>query len=293
MKIPQPKILLKDDNLVLAAVAGTSKRLVVVVASYDLPDKVIAPRPMRYYDLVSQGGRNSVLCATDVKWDWMSTPGVLTDLTQRIRRYAQEIGATEIYGYGNSGGARNIIQLNEYIDFDGVFAIAPQIDAGAALRAFDNSWSAWEQNIPKERNIPTITAGLKAGRNIVILHGLRGADAAHAAMTPYLPNVRHYLFPDVGHTLSKPLRKIGSLLGMVDAFLDGRMDDLHAQLTTAGAIPRGVLEYTPPKGGWDEQESEPRQSSLFRRRKKQLRAWITGRRWTKNAGVSSMEGTKK
>ena len=243
--------LWSDDDLIAAYQPGTNNVLAVCFLSYTRRTKLedVRARRVRQSRIVG-GGKNNVLYLTDLTWTCCARVDIREQVIGFVRQAAERCAAKKVVAYGYSGGATSALLLNADLRFDAVLAVSPQIDLREAHGAFDDQWRSWQGQFPADFKFPGMGASFSAGGNIAVLHGLRGTDAAQAALVPAGPNIHQYLFPDLSHSLGPRLRPGGLLVRIFKALAAGNIEKLDEAVLKAGGLRRGNLDYTASDYDW-------------------------------------------
>jgi hypothetical protein len=240
------EIVHSDDDVSVVLRKGTGDTLVILfpsVAPDRLDHAVIPERAIARY---GGGGAYHVLAIYDPKWDWFSRAGVKAKIGNLIDGVRDRLSPRKIVATGGSGGGTMALDLCRYQSVDAVLALNPQIDMGDAMTAFDRRGKKWRGFLHSDGELPDVSAAFSSDVDVVIFHGLRGPDAAHAALCPLGNRVQHYLFPDLAHSLGARLSQDAELENILAALTQGDLNEIDVIARKSGAIPRGDLGVRSP-----------------------------------------------
>ncbi|MFY0659478.1 MAG: hypothetical protein JXR15_03225 [Shimia sp.] len=250
--LPNPIELVETSAVRLAALPGRSDTAVILLRSFN-PKVHTNPKvsyPLAEY--VWADGQRHVLVVQDLLWGWLSAPGAKSLLLEGIKAYFESNNISRVFAVGNSAGGSILMDLCGDVKIDALLAISPQIDLGPAYRAFDRRQSDWSDWLDDTAQLPNPWRAFESDTHLTVLHGLRGADAAHAAICPTTPRLQHLLFPDMEHDLRQ---RIGgakpSMRQMVDHLCNMNFDAMQRIALENGAFLRGQAPSMSPKAsGW-------------------------------------------
>ena len=246
------EVLHSEPDVMVTAFPGQTSELVVAFTSKH-PDRLDDPDiAFRQIKLLRGEGPRHILRIDDLEWNWLGRPGLSETLAQIIRTYVKQHGLTKVVAYGGSGGGTKALDMCGFYDFWGVFAIAPQIDLGPAFKAFDRRWSTYLEWARPGYNLPRPAHGFDSDAHIALFHGIRGHDAAHAALCPSRAGVYHYLYPDQEHSIGSRINPNQRFFHVFESFFAGDFERMDHFAIESGAIRRGVLEYDMPDPPWEE-----------------------------------------
>lgn len=240
----------------LSALAGHGDTAVLLLRSVAPNRRAKHSGHDELLEYVSAGGTRHVLSAQDVKWGWLSGPGAKAELVSGIEAYLRANNISRVVAYGNSSGATNLLDLCGDLPIDAVLAVSPQIDLQNAFRAFDRRQADWANWVVDHGCLPNAWRAFESDTHLTILHGLRGPDAAHAAVCPQVENLQHFLFPDLEHNLWKRIGAKRGMRSMIDAMCDLDFDLMRRIARDCGAVVRGEAPETSAKAS--EWESFPK-----------------------------------
>lgn len=240
-----------DDDLIAAFQLGTNNVLAVCFLSFgaEVEPQAVRARRVRQSSIVG-GGVNNVLYLTDLSWTWFARQDIRKRAVEFIARARLECQAEKTVAFGNSAGGSGAILLNEDVHFDTVLATSAQMDLRLAFRAFDKRWKKWMPPQMRKFDFPDFSRGFAAGGTFTLLHGLRGPDAGHAALTPHAANIHHFLFPDLGHDMRARFQSNGLLGRIFESLTIGEMAQTEAMITESGGLRRGNLGYEASLYNW-------------------------------------------
>jgi hypothetical protein len=237
---PNPKELVNSPTVSLAALPGQSNTAVILLRSYNPKVHTNAKVSYPLTEYVWAEGKRHVLVVQDLLWGWLSAPGAKSLLLEGIKSYLSSNNISRVFAVGNSAGGSILMDLCGDLKIDAMLAISPQIDLGAAYRAFDRRQSDWNEWVEEGTELPNPWRAFESETHLTILHGLRGPDGAHAAICPQSKRLQHFLFPDMEHNLKDRIGGANQgMRRMVDHLCAMDFDGMKRIALEKGAFLRG------------------------------------------------------
>ncbi|TCL01615.1 hypothetical protein BXY66_2930 [Shimia isoporae] len=252
--IQRERVLLKSGDVEVRLYPGTGPDTVVSFFAQNPKSDAALPNRESFVNAASNNGTRSVITILDLQWTWLSAQGVRASIVEAIEEAFEDLPRGLWVGVGNSSGASILLSMCGDLKLDAAFAIAPQIDLGPVFEAFDPRQSDWRGWLPENADVPNPLEAFSTDTQLVILHGLRGPDSAHAALCPQTERCAHFLFPDLEHNLASRMQPRGLKQRILNRLFENDMGAVHRIIVASGAIRRGETVFMPPENGWQERQ---------------------------------------
>ena len=231
-ELPEPSVLLENDELRLRIQVGTSDTL--VVAFTGIGHKMGSSLNNEFAGTASQRGENSVIFVADMLRSWFSRPGMMETISREVVRFAKARGIKRIMTIGNSMGGYGALLLPAFAKVDVAIGMSPQLTMHHKLLP-EKRWRRFRPNMYKP-NLWSLNDKLVHETKYYALFGSDQAeDMLHSAALKPHTNLVHRNVAGAGHNLSGLLRQAGLLGVIVDAMLAGddqTVDELLKQFET-------------------------------------------------------------
>jgi len=136
---------------------------------------------------------------------------------------APHIAGRTLHTLGNSMGGFLAILATRFFEVDVAVAFAPQYSVHPEQMPDEHRWDDYVQGIRRWR-WPSLDGAFQARTRYYVLAGVGGADDAHLARFPVLPNLHKLWFRDPGfqHHVAQRLKQEGCLYEVIARCLQGQ-----------------------------------------------------------------------
>lgn len=221
---PVPQLVVRDADLMVNRLTGTSDRLVLVFTS-----KRGHGRRLSYIEfpqIAADNGRNHVLFITDVTHSWYGRPGLIPRIERIVNDYIAANRISDVRAIGNSMGGFGAILFSRSLPISHVAAFVPQIAITPEILARP-SWDGWRDAVPVAAERTLVPILIEGRARITLVFGTVDADdTLQRGLVPDAAPVEMVVLPGFGHDLARSLNDRGLLGGLVGAMLDGDAEKL-------------------------------------------------------------------
>lgn len=220
---------------------GSGRRLMVSFTSVGQEREQWPPK--EFVGLASQGGKNHVMCVTDISRCWMNKPGMASFVTTQISDYVMEHGITELMAIGTSMGAYNALVIGRTISFKRIICFTPQFSVHPDVLPEEKRWWYFRKQIEKwpYKQMDKLP---KPPVPIYIFHGDTPDEKMHWEQFPEAENLRHYIFSGADHNFVTNLKGANTLRQIVTAAINNKPGRMGKVVGRAGGMRReAYAEY--------------------------------------------------
>ncbi len=223
--------VLTEDPLHIKYLPGTSTTLVVSFAGVGTQHSV-SPPP-EFFKIASAEGANHVLFISDISRSWLNGDGMVERIKRTIELIAEMANADRVLAIGNSMGATMAILMSDYVKFDTVTALVPQVSVHPDIVPEETRWMRFRKRI-KTYRFEQITKLNARDTQYFVFHGGTDDELVHAARFPAFENGEHFILPDEDHNLAKSLRKSDQLSPLMYQAMMGHKKRVHRRVMGLG-----------------------------------------------------------
>lgn len=219
----------------IEATIGSSRTLIVSFTSVGTERDKWPPK--EFIGIASQGGKNHVMCITDISRSWMNGDGLDRLIVTKISDYILDNGITNLMSLGMSMGGYNALLLGRMMPVQRVIAFTPQYSVHPDVVPEETRWLFFRKQIKKwpHREMNRLP---KDPAKVFIFHGDSEDEKRHWKRYPGADNVKHYIFAGADHSFVGRLKKGHVLRKLIIAGMNDRPGRLGKVVARAGGVRR-------------------------------------------------------
>lgn len=229
------KLLHDAHPLRIEAAMGETSRLIVSFTSVGQERDKWPPK--EFVGLASQGGRNHVVCVSDMSRCWMNSKDMLALTVTKISDYIVDHGITEVMAIGTSMGAFNALVFGRIMPLSRIICFTPQYSVHPDVLPEEKRWWFFRKQITEWPNKQMDTLP-QAPVPIYMFHGDSPDERMHWERFPTAPNLKHYIFSGADHNFVRNLKGAKVLQKIVRAALNDRPGRMNKLVQRAGGMRR-------------------------------------------------------
>lgn len=230
--------VLTDDPLHIKYLPGTSNTLVVSFAGVGTQPNT-SPPP-EFFKIASGEGLNHVLFISDISRSWLNGVDMVERIKRSIELIAEMANADRVVAIGNSMGGTMAILMADYVKFETVTALVPQVSVHPDIVPEETRWMRFRKRIKTYRFEQIIKMNARDTRYFVF-HGGSDDELVHAARFPAFENGQHYILPNDDHNLARSLRKDGQLSPLMYQAMMGHTKRVTRRIADIGG--HAIADY--------------------------------------------------
>jgi hypothetical protein len=234
-KLLEFKLLHDEHPLRIESTEGETSRLVVSFTSVGQERDKWPPK--EFVGLASQGGRNHVMCITDISRCWMNSKGMSNLIVTKISDYVLEHGITKVMAIGISMGAYNALVLGQKMPLTRIICFTPQYSVHPDVLPEETRWRWFRKQITDwpHKQMDKLP---KPPVPIYMFHGDTPDERMHWERFPMAPNLKHYIFKGADHNFVRNMKGANTLRKIVVAAINNRPGRLSKVVHRAGGLRR-------------------------------------------------------
>lgn len=223
--------VLTKDPLHIKYLQGTSNTLVVSFAGVGT-QPAFSPPP-EFFKIASSEGMNHVLFISDISRSWLNGEDMVERIKRSIELIAEMVQADRVVAIGNSMGGTMAILVADYVKFETVTALVPQVSVHPDVVPEEPRWMRFRKRI-KSYRFERITKLNARDTQYFVSHGGTDDELVHAARFPSFENGQHYILPNEDHNLAKSLRKSDQLYPLMYQAMLGHKKRVYRKVIDLG-----------------------------------------------------------
>lgn len=205
--------LVDEPTFRIRYATGSGDNLIVSFASIGrlrqemLPDEFVGTA-------LADPARHAIF-VSDRRRSWMNSAFLAQCVSEAVATVVAQHRIARVTTLGLSLGGLSALIAARLFPVDTVIALSPQFSVDRRIMPDEERWAFFTRRI-RRFHFPTVAPLPKTGR-IFVLHGLSD-DTAHMRLFPRQPNLDHFVFPKVRHSLiGRLLKESGTLAPLVAA----------------------------------------------------------------------------